>query len=115
MPTAAFQEAVLKHLLRRLKLAMAHCTDHQVHPTTLVVSEDVASSQYLRANLTQWMADHYQLQVLCPPPQLCTDNGIMVAWAGIERMAKGCPDDYGVGIVPLWPLETLRHWPQVLG
>ncbi|KAJ1966610.1 Mitochondrial tRNAs modification protein, partial [Dimargaris xerosporica] len=81
-------------------------------PTT---SGGVASNQCLRANLTQWMADRYQLQVLCPPPQLCTDNGVMVAWAGIERMAKGCLDGYGIGIVPRWPLEALRHWPQVPG
>ncbi|KAJ1972195.1 Mitochondrial tRNAs modification protein [Dimargaris verticillata] len=112
---AAFQEAVLKHILRRLKLTMAHCNDQRVQPTALVVSGGVASNQYLRSNLTQWMADHHQLQVLCPPPRLCTDNGVMVAWAGIERMAKGYLDDYGIGIVPRWPLEALRHWPKVPG
>ncbi|KAJ1969267.1 glutamated carboxypeptidase, partial [Dimargaris xerosporica] len=76
---AAFQEAVLKHLLRRLQLAMAHCTNHQARPMALVVSRGVASNQYLPANLKQWMANRYQLQVLCLPPQLCTDNGVMVA------------------------------------
>ncbi|KAJ1976619.1 Mitochondrial tRNAs modification protein [Dimargaris xerosporica] len=109
---AAFREAVLKHLLRHLQLAMAHCTDHQVGPTALVVNRGVASNWYLRANLTQWVTDRYQLQVLCPPPQLCTDSGVIVAGAGIERMAKGCLDDYGIQIVSRWPLEALRHWCQ---
>ncbi|KAJ1976348.1 Mitochondrial tRNAs modification protein [Dimargaris xerosporica] len=112
---AASQEAVLKHLLRRLQLAMAHCTDHQVHPKALVVSRGVASNQYLRANLAQWMADRYQLQMLCPPPQLCTDDGIIMARASIERMTKGCLDDYGIRVVLQWPLEALRHWPRVPG
>ncbi|KAJ1980085.1 Mitochondrial tRNAs modification protein [Dimargaris xerosporica] len=107
--TAASQEAVLKHLLRRLQLAMAQCTDHQVHPKALIVSRGVASNQYLRANLAQWMANRYQLQVLCPPPQLCTNSEIMAVWAGIEWITKGCLDDYGIRIVLQWPLEDLRH------
>lgn len=25
-----------------------------------------------------------------PPPQLCTDNGIMIAWNGIEKWRENC-------------------------
>lgn len=51
---------------------------------TLVVSGGVACNKCVRAALQQ-VADHAQLQLVLPPPKLCTDNGIMVAWAGIER------------------------------
>jgi tRNA A37 threonylcarbamoyltransferase TsaD len=28
------------------------------------------------------------LQLVVPPPRWCTDNGVMVAWAGLERCVK---------------------------
>ena len=27
--------------------------------------------------------------LVCPPPKLCTDNGIMIAWNGVERWKAG--------------------------
>lgn len=30
-----------------------------------------------------------QLPLVFPPLQLCTDNGVMVAWAGIEMLSQG--------------------------
>lgn len=27
----------------------------------------------------------HRLELVCPPPRLCTDNGVMIAWAGVER------------------------------
>ncbi len=29
------------------------------------------------------------LELVLPPPRWCTDNGVMVAWAGVERLACG--------------------------
>jgi tRNA A37 threonylcarbamoyltransferase TsaD len=31
------------------------------------------------------VAEAAGLQLVFPPPQWCTDNGVMVAWAGMER------------------------------
>lgn len=45
-----------------------------------------------------------------PPPALCTDNGVMVAWAGIEKMQAGIVDDFseitggGFEPIPRWPI-----------
>lgn len=30
-----------------------------------------------------------KLQLVCPPPSLCTDNGVMVACAGIDKLLLG--------------------------
>ena len=30
-------------------------------------------------------------RLVAPPPRLCTDNAVMVAWAGIERLRSGLP------------------------
>jgi tRNA A37 threonylcarbamoyltransferase TsaD len=47
-------------------------------------------------------------KVLFPPPALCTDNGAMVAWAGIEKQAAGLVDDpTGLDVIPRWPLGSL--------
>lgn len=50
----------------------------------LVVAGGVASNRYIRGRLTA-LAEGAGLQMVCPPPRLCTDNGVMVAWAGVER------------------------------
>jgi N6-L-threonylcarbamoyladenine synthase len=39
--------------------------------------------------------------------QLCTDNAVMIAWAGLERMAGGFqPDDLTVSPRSRWPLDS---------
>jgi tRNA A37 threonylcarbamoyltransferase TsaD len=35
------------------------------------------------------VADRFQLPCVCPPPRYCTDNGLMVAWTGVERLRLG--------------------------
>ena len=40
-----------------------------------------------------------------PPPRLCTDNGAMIAWAGLERLAAGDVDGLDFAPRPRWPLD----------
>lgn len=47
------------------------------------------------------------VRVICPPPKLCTDNAVMIAWTGIERYQQGLVDPYDIDIVPKWPLDML--------
>ncbi|PPD87075.1 hypothetical protein GOBAR_DD15980 [Gossypium barbadense] len=77
-----------------------------------VVSGGVASNQYVRARLDQ-VVQKYSLQLVCPPPNLCTDNGVMIAWTGIENFRVGRydppppandPDDFMYDLRPRWPL-----------
>ena len=39
--------------------------------------------------------------------RLCTDNAVMVAWAGLERLRLGLADDLDVRPRPRWPLAEL--------
>ena len=48
----------------------------------------VAANASVRAAM-QEVASSAGLTLVCPPPRLCTDNGVMVAWAGAERLALG--------------------------
>nr|GLL40712.1 probable tRNA N6-adenosine threonylcarbamoyltransferase, mitochondrial [Ipomoea trifida] len=77
-----------------------------------VVSGGVASNQYVRARLNEVVKKN-GLQLVCPPPSLCTDNGVMVAWTGIEHFLVGRfdppppadePEDALVDLRPRWPL-----------
>ena len=51
---------------------------------SLVVSGGVASNNYMRAGLGL-VADHFNIPAVFPPAKLCTDNGVMIAWNGLER------------------------------
>jgi tRNA A37 threonylcarbamoyltransferase TsaD len=55
-------------------------------PTALVLAGGVAANTALRGAL-QTLCDAYGLPLKAPPPQLCTDNGVMIAWAALERIA----------------------------
>ncbi|XP_051478924.1 tRNA N6-adenosine threonylcarbamoyltransferase, mitochondrial isoform X2 [Apus apus] len=78
---AAVQHAVAVHIIQRTYRAMLFCIKNSILPSksaTLVVSGGVASNQYIRRGL-QTLADANDFAFLCPPPRLCTDNGVMIA------------------------------------
>ena len=58
------------------------------------------------------LAARHGLRMFCPPPRLCVDNGIMVAWTGVERLKMGLweapPTD--LSKVPLF-VEVRPRWP----
>ena len=49
--------------------------------------------------------------LVAPPPELCTDNGAMIAWAGCERLARGLTDTLDVAPRARWPLDG-DEWPR---
>jgi tRNA A37 threonylcarbamoyltransferase TsaD len=49
-----------------------------------VVSGGSAANNAIRGALTK-LAGQYRLNISFPPPKLCTDNGVMIAWAGMEK------------------------------
>ncbi len=104
---ASFQRAVADVLADRAANAMALFVAH--HPDTerrLVVAGGVAANTAIRAALTTaTAAQGFRLTV--PPPRLCTDNAVMVAWAGIERLRLGLTDPLDFAPRPRWPLESL--------
>lgn len=76
---------------------------------TLVVSGGVAANQALRARLRA-VCDAEGLELVVPPPRLCTDNGVMVAWAAIERLQLGVSDEpLGLDVRARWPLGPAMH------
>jgi N6-L-threonylcarbamoyladenine synthase len=72
---------------------------------TLVVAGGVAANLYLRGRLEEVAARH-GARLVAPPVKLCTDNGAMIAWAGIERLRLGRTDALDFAPRPRWPLDS---------
>ncbi len=96
---AAFQTAAGDVLVDRTSRAL-----DRVRSETLVVAGGVAANGYLRARLAD-LANRRNLRLIAPPQRLCTDNGAMIAWAGIERLRLGLTDPLDVAPRPRWPLD----------
>jgi N6-L-threonylcarbamoyladenine synthase len=58
----------------------------------------------LRESLSR-LAARAGLQFVAPPQALCTDNGAMIAWAGLERLRLGLVDGLDFAPRPRWPLD----------
>ena len=71
---------------------------------TLVVAGGVAANVYLRGRLETLAASH-GARLVAPPIKLCTDNGAMIAWAGVERLRLGLTDALDFRPRPRWPLD----------
>ena len=65
----------------------------------------VAANRRLRRQLGA-LAAAAGLEFLAPPPALCTDNAVMIAWAGLERLRLGLVDGLDAAPRPRWPLDA---------
>ncbi|GAB5575825.1 probable tRNA N6-adenosine threonylcarbamoyltransferase [Prionailurus iriomotensis] len=103
---AAVQHTTACHIAKRTHRAILFCKQRDLlsqSNAVLVVSGGVASNLYIRKAL-EIVTNATQCTLLCPPPRLCTDNGIMIAWNGIERLRAG------LGI--LHNTEGIRYEPK---
>ena len=71
---------------------------------TLVVAGGVAANRFLRGRLLA-LCGSSGYRFVAPPQELCTDNAVMIAWAGIERLRTGAADGLDFAPRPRWPLE----------
>ncbi|MBU8540441.1 tRNA (adenosine(37)-N6)-threonylcarbamoyltransferase complex transferase subunit TsaD [Falsiroseomonas tokyonensis] len=99
---AGFQAAVSATLANRAAHALAMAPG----ATALVVSGGVAANQGIRAALAE-VAAKAGLPLVAPPIRLCTDNAVMIAWAGIERLRAGLTEPLDHAPRPRWPLAEL--------
>ena len=100
---ASFQHAVAEVLADRASHAMAMMRHHAPGARVLVVAGGVAANGAVRAALAEVAATH-GFVLVAPPVRLCTDNAVMVAWTGIERLRIGLADELDFAPRPRWPL-----------
>ena len=97
----AFQDAVVDTLAIKCKRALEVAGLNQ-----LVVAGGVGANLALREKLEQLM-QKLNGQVFFPRPAYCTDNGAMIAFAGMKRFEQGLTANLTEYAKARWSLEEL--------
>lgn len=97
----AFEEAVVETLMIKCRRAL-DLTGFQ----RLVMAGGVSANQSLRASMGEMMRQRGG-DVFYARPEFCTDNGAMIAYAGMVRLLGGSQANLAVSVRPRWPLEEL--------
>ena len=98
---ASFQQAVVDTLVIKCERAIA-----KTGARVLVMSGGVSANRLLRQTLKS--LETSGIQVAYPAPEFCTDNGAIIAFAGLMRLSHGQIDPtLATAIRPRWPLSDL--------
>ena len=97
----AFEDAVVDTLMIKCRRAL-----EQTGFKRLVMAGGVSANRTLRAKLAEMMAKRGG-EVFYARPEFCTDNGAMIAYAGMVRLNAGATSDLSVSVRPRWPLAEL--------
>jgi len=103
---ASTQAAIVEVLVKKSVKALKH-----TGLSTLVVAGGVGANRLLREQL-QKDCRALGAKVHYPEPELCTDNGAMIAMAAAMRLNAGverAQPDYAFNVLPRWPLA--QHVP----
>ena len=105
--SASLQNAVADILEDKSSNAIDIILEEGNKINNFVVAGGVAANKTLRKRLSS-LSKGKKLNIFFPPIELCTDNGTIIAWAGIERIMKfGLKkvNDFGFEPKPRWPLD----------
>ncbi|GKX56898.1 tRNA N6-adenosine threonylcarbamoyltransferase [Leminorella grimontii] len=97
----AFEDAVVDTLAIKCRRAL-----DETGFTRLVMAGGVSANRTLRKKLAEMMAARGG-EVFYARPEFCTDNGAMIAYAGMVRLKAGEHASLPVIVRPRWPLDQL--------
>jgi N6-L-threonylcarbamoyladenine synthase len=98
----AFQTAVIDTLTIKCKRALK-----QTGIKSLVIAGGVSANVELRSKLERVMQG-MQGKVYYPRTEFCTDNGAMIAFAGMQRLKAKQFAPLDMKTQPRWPLDSLK-------
>lgn len=102
---ASFQAAVIEVMQDRVSRALK-LAQEKAGITALAVAGGVAANKALAFGLQQ-IAAKAGVPLVVAPAALCTDNAVMIAWAGMERWNAGRTDSLATEPRARWPLSEL--------
>ena len=105
--SASFQNAVTDVLEDKCKNIIDLELAKDLKIKNFVVAGGVAANKTIRKRLSV-LVKQKDLNIIFPPIELCTDNGVMIAWAGCLRMSKGFLNSLDVSAKARWPLEEVK-------
>ncbi|MCG7535272.1 tRNA (adenosine(37)-N6)-threonylcarbamoyltransferase complex transferase subunit TsaD [Pseudoalteromonas sp. OOF1S-7] len=97
----AFQTAVVETLAIKCKRALKETGINR-----LVIAGGVSANKELRTKLERMMQG-MKGKVYYPRTEFCTDNGAMIAYAGMQRLKAGQTAELSMKTQPRWPLDSL--------
>jgi len=97
----AFEDAVVDTLAIKCRRAL-----DQSGFKRLVIAGGVSANRTLRSKLAEMMQKRGG-EVFYARPEFCTDNGAMIAYAGMVRLKGDTPAGLSVTVRPRWPLSEL--------
>jgi len=97
----AFEDAVVDTLSIKCKRAL-----DQTGFTRLVIAGGVSANRTLREQMAVMMQKRGG-EVFYARPEFCTDNGAMIAYAGMVRLKGGTRGELSISVRPRWPLAEL--------
>jgi N6-L-threonylcarbamoyladenine synthase len=129
---ANFLGGVARHICNRTQRAMEFCERKEmfkgVEHKKLVISGGVACNDFIFTALSQ-LCEQFNFTAVRPSKKLCTDNGIMIAWNGIERFTqnRGIYSHKNIDEIETYPkcqlgeslIDTLKcesihcHWAKI--
>jgi N6-L-threonylcarbamoyladenine synthase len=101
---ASFQAALVESIADRVTRATDIFCKTYGDGKSLVVAGGVAANTALKDALVK-TANKAGMTLAVPPAALCTDNAVMIAWAGVERLKLGLTDALDFKARPRWPLD----------
>jgi len=87
---ASFQRIALSHVCEKVKIGLQWYKQHNpdLPLSTMVICGGVARNESLRRMVSNLALEH-SMEATFPPFEFCVDNGVMIAWAGIEILMSG--------------------------
>jgi N6-L-threonylcarbamoyladenine synthase len=98
----AFEEAVVDTLAIKCRRAI-----QQTGISSLIIAGGVSANRSLRKKLEEMVADE-NARLYFPRPEYCTDNGVMIAFAGCQRLLAGETSGLQFSAQPRWPIDELK-------
>ncbi|MDF1644563.1 MAG: tRNA (adenosine(37)-N6)-threonylcarbamoyltransferase complex transferase subunit TsaD [Pseudomonadales bacterium] len=98
----AFEEAVVDTLAIKCRRAI-----QQTGISSLIIAGGVSANRSLRKKLEEMVVDE-NARLYFPRPEYCTDNGVMIAFAGCQRLLAGETSGLQFSAQPRWPIDELK-------
>jgi N6-L-threonylcarbamoyladenine synthase len=103
---ASLQGAISEVFCKKILNALKECDEMTISIKQVIFAGGVAANKKIRHDLSI-ACQAVGREVVAPSQSLCTDNGVMIAWAAIEMLNMGISHGLDFQPRPRWPLQEL--------